>query len=381
MKILMISRDAGILKEGSDVQKRMAEYGALADELHIVVFAKQLATHNAQLTTRKISSNVWVYPTNSRNKWFYVCDAYAVAKRIISISYKLKAKSWLVTTQDPFETGIVGWLIARKYRVPLQLQVHTDLFSPYFARESGLNRVRVRIAKFLIPRASGIRVVSERIKRSLKAKSYKPKAEPIVLPIFVDAQKIKDAPIKTDLHKKYPQFDFIALMASRFTKEKNIPMALAAMAEIAKKHPKAGLVIVGDGPKEAQLKLLATRYSLLSHVVFEPWTDDLASYYKTADIFVLTSNYEGYGRTPIEAEAAGCPVIMTDVGIAGEIVKDGENGIVVPVGDAQALADAIGSAIEKKEVFRASLPEQSTKEEYLIAYKKTWKNAFGSRVL
>jgi len=366
MKVLMISRDAGIMQEGSDVQKRMAEYGALADELHIVVFSIQ---HFAKTT---IGKNVFAYSTNSLSKWFYIYDAYLIAKHILDVGYKVKIESWLVSTQDPFETGIVGWFVARKYRMPLQLQVHTDLFSPYFARESLLNTIRVWVAQFLILRARGIRAVSERIKRSL-ASSFKLQASKIiVLPIFVDVQKIKDSPTNTDLHKKYPQFDFIALMASRFTKEKNIPMALSAMAEVVKKYPHAGLVMVGTGPEKKKYETLIVDHRLEKNVIIEAWTDDLVSYYKTADIFVLSSNYEGYGRTPIEAEAAGCSVIMTDVGIAREVVKDGENGIVVPVGDAQTLADAITSVVEKKTVLRASLPIQSTKEAYMRAYKRTW---------
>lgn len=370
MKVLMISRDAGILQEGSDVQKRMAEYGALADELHIVVFTTR--DFKVSSSMFQVSRNVWVYPTNSRNKWFYIHDSYVVAKHILSTRYSLLATRWLVTVQDPFETGIVGWLVARKYRVPFQLQVHTDLFSPYFASESVLNKVRVRIAKFLIPRAASIRVVSERVKNSIVSRFTLHASRVAVLPIFVDVKKIKDAPIKTDLRKKYPQFDFIALMASRFTKEKNIPMAINAMAEVVKKHPKAGLIIVGSGPEEAKLKLLATRYSPLSNIVFESWTDDLASYYKTADVFVLTSNYEGYGRTIIEAEAAGCLVIMTDVGIAGEVIKHGKNGLIVPIDDAQALADAVNSVVEKRVSLIAPFPAQLSKEAYLEAYKRTW---------
>ena len=61
----------------------------------------------------------------------------------------------------------------------------------------------------------------------------------------------------------------------------------------------------------------------------EPWTDDPFSYYKTADLFLLTSNYEGYGMAVVEAMAAGCPVIMTDVGLAGEVLIDKKDGLVV----------------------------------------------------
>ena len=372
MNVLMISRDENIVKDGSDAQTRMKEYGALADELHIIVFTTGIMNRESGIRNKKIAENILVYPTYSRSKWLYGVDAYTIAKRIIK-NPKFPIHNSLITCQDPFEAGLAGWCAARKFGIPLQLQMHTDLFSPYFKNESLVNWIRVCMAKFLIPRASGIRVVSERIKNSLKAKSYTLKAEPIVLPIFVDTEKIKNAPIKTDLHKKYPQFDFIALMASRFTREKNIPMAISAMAEVVKKHPKAGLVIVGNGPEKKNYETLIEKYCLEKNIMLENWTDDLASYYKTADVFVLTSNYEGYGRTPIEAEAAGCPVIMTDVGIAGEIVKHGENGLVVPVGGTQALAEALISVVEKKTIVQASLPAQPTKEVYMEAYKQTWK--------
>ena len=91
-------------------------------------------------------------------------------------------------------------------------------------------------------------------------------------------------------------------------------------------------------------------YGLENNVKFEPAVDHdtLFSYYKTADLFLLTSNYEGYGRSVIEAMTAGLPVVMTDVGLAREIVINGENGVVVPVGDTKAIVDSIGSLIDDR---------------------------------
>ncbi len=107
----------------------------------------------------------------------------------------------------------------------------------------------------------------------------------------------------------------------------------------------------------------------------------MASYYKTADLFLLTSNYEGYGRTIIEAMAAGCPVVMTDVGIAGEIIKDGYDGSVVPVGDAKKLEESLLKLIGDR-VLRTNLALSAEntlrnlpgKNEYLEEIKKTWEN-------
>jgi len=398
MKILMVSMDRNILNPDSEARRRMVEYGGLADELHIVIFARKNPLGSSASKWR-ISDNVFAYPTNSFNRCFYVSDAVKIGGEII----KSSGGEFLVTAQDPFETGLAGYFIAKKSKSPLQLQVHTDFLSPYFKKGSFLNRIRVLLAKFLIPRANCVRVVSERIKKSLgSAKapsknrlslpSLRSGAHPYlrffggtfappaaVLPIFVDIEKIKNAPIKINLHEQHSQFDFIILMASRLTKEKNIGMAIEAMKGVVKQYSKAGLVIVGSGPEEKKLK--AAGRKLKENIVFEGWTDDLAPYCKTADLFLLTSNYEGYGRTVIEAMAASCPVVMTDVGVAGETIKDGYNGLVVPVGDARALEEALLKIIGD-EFLRGNLAVSAeytlrnfpSKAEYLEQHKKAWEN-------
>ena len=109
-------------------------------------------------------------------------------------------------------------------------------------------------------------------------------------------------------------------MASRLEVEKNIDLAIKAFKEVVQKIPKAGLIIVGKGSEQGRLEALCLRLSLKQSVVFEPWADKqtLASYYKTADLFLNTSLFEGYGMTFVEAKAAGCKIVSTDVGIAPE---------------------------------------------------------------
>lgn len=242
----------------------------------------------------------------------------------------------LVTAQDPFENGLAAWFLAKRLGARLELQIHTDLFSPYFTRFSLLNKIRIILAKFLLPRASQIRVVSDRIKRGLIEKLKIENSKITTRPIFVDTEKIKNAPIKTDLHQKYPQFDKIILMASRLTKEKNIELAIAAMPEILKHQPRTGLIIVGSGPEEQKLRLLASSLELSENIIFEGWCDDLFSYYKTADLFLNTSWYEGYGMTLVEAKAAGCLVVSTDVGVAKEV-----GATIIPHEDAKIAAQII----------------------------------------
>lgn len=110
-------------------------------------------------------------------------------------------------------------------------------------------------------------------------------------------------------------------MASRLTREKNIGLAIEAIREIIKSKPRTGLVIVGSGQESEKLKAKSAKLNLEKNVIFEPWIDQetLYSYYKTADLFLVTSLYEGYGMTLVEALAAGCPIVSTDIGVAREM--------------------------------------------------------------
>ena len=62
--------------------------------------------------------------------------------------YTPKGRPDLVTSQDPFEIGFLGWILAKRFGAKLQLQVHTDFMSPHYAAESLRNQIRVRLAKF-----------------------------------------------------------------------------------------------------------------------------------------------------------------------------------------------------------------------------------------
>ena len=337
LEILMLSRDHKILDGNSEVFSRMKEYAHLAEELYIVVFSKNIDSR----AESRDCDNLHIYPAKS------LLDMYRIGKKIIHNS-KFMIHDSVITAQDPFETGLVGYLLSRRKKIPLELQAHTDFLSPYFFRESLKNKIRVLLARFLIKRADRLRVVSERIKKSVVSQIGYPESRIELRPIFIDTEKITRSPIKTDLRKKYPNHDFIILMASRLTREKNIGLAIEVFAGIMNqesgiKNPL--LLIVGDGPERENLELRIKNYAvpagrqeLRNNVVIEQWTDDLVSYYKTADLFLLTSNYEGYGRTVIEAQAAGLPVLMTDVGVAA--------GEVVPVGDKVALVAALNKIMD-----------------------------------
>jgi glycosyltransferase involved in cell wall biosynthesis len=364
----MISTDRALFSKGSTVASRMIEYGTLFDELHVIVFSLSRLKHEKI----KLSENTTIYPTNAFTKLDYVLNAVALGEEIMG-----KTKKWIISAQDPFETGLVGYLLKRKSGARLQLQMHGDFWSPYYRKESVMNRLRLLISKLVIPEADCVRVVSERIKKGLK-KHFNPACSIQVLPIE-DFKDIQNAKPKFDVHEKYPQFSFITLMSSRLEKVKNIDLALLAFRKVVKKNKDAGLIILGDGSKKKYLKDLILKLNLSQNVILEGWQDDVVSYLKSADVFLNTSNHEGYCLSLVEAAKAKCPVITTDVGLIGEVLNE-SNTLVCPVGDRDCIAGYLAKVINNRSMLK-KLGEQefidiisasNRKERYLEKYKDSF---------
>ena len=375
LKVLMISSDRKIFEQNSAVTTRMLDYGQIFEDLRIIVFSLS----SEDFIDFKLTDNVWVYPTNSSSKFFYVIDAIKIARNILK---EIFFGQTIISVQDPFESGIAGVIIKKKTKLPLQVQIHTDLFSCHFFDSSLLNWLRFHLSKYTLKRANGIRVVSKKIENDL-IHFAKIKPEKItVLPIYVDIRKITDDPVSVNLHIKYPQWKKIILVASRLEKEKNVALAIMALARALPQIPEVGMVIVGSGREEESLKSKVKSLKLGNNVVFESWQQNLISYYKTADLFLNTSNFEGYGMALVEAAAAGCPILTTEVGIAGEFFKHGESALLCPVGDTLCLKNKLitffsNSSISKNLIsgVREIITEFSyPKEEYLRKYRESFDN-------
>ena len=335
MRLLLLGTDELVFREGSATRERLRSYGRVFDELHVVVFTRRAARHEPA----QLAPNVRVYPTNSRFRALYLFDYLSAVRRHVAPGGVLAAD--VVSAQDPAEIGIIAWLIARWYRVGLHLQVHTDIFSPRYGRQGARFRLHQLLARLLLPRADGVRVVSERVHASVLRVAPAVRDRVHVLPIFVDVARLEAMPPTLDLHKRYPQFSTVLLSAGRLTKEKNLTFLLEVFAEVAHTVPNVGLVMVGSGPERARLEARARSLGVGAQVMFEPWQEDLTSHLKSADLFLLTSSYEGYGRTLVEAAAANLPFVSSDVGVAAALFPEQHARCVCPVGDHACFVEKI----------------------------------------
>lgn len=369
MTVIVIGSDKALFDDASDVVRRTRLYGKMVDELHVIVFS--LRSHGCQ--NKKLADNVYVYPTNSYSRALYVFDAFRIGKKIKTSGVTL------ISSQDPFEAGVVSYLLSRALHAPLHLQAHTDFLSRHFVSHSLLNRLRSAVAHILLPKASCVRVVSKRIAESIERRGIRLAQAPVILPIFSSLKPLLNSERTTFLFSKYPEFTQTILMVSRLEKEKAINQAVEAFRPVHASFPNVGLIIVGDGRERPHLEHLSKELSLDTHIRFEGWQRDVSPYFLSADVYLLSSRYEGFGLSLVEAAAAGCSIVSTNVGVASELAEK-DAAVVVSVGDsaqmAVSLKGLLGDASRREILSRsARLAARSfdmDEAEYLRQYKAAW---------
>jgi glycosyltransferase involved in cell wall biosynthesis len=127
----------------------------------------------------------------------------------------------------------------------------------------------------------------------------------------------------------------------RLTSVKGQEVLIRAASELIRRGEKIFLVLLGDGELRRDLEELSLRLDIAEYVRFLGWRPDVARFVAACDIFCLPSRNEGMGKVLVEAMAMGKPIIASSIGGIPDIIHSGENGILVPVGDAAAWAEAI----------------------------------------
>lgn len=127
----------------------------------------------------------------------------------------------------------------------------------------------------------------------------------------------------------------------RLTKQKNQAMLLRAFAKVREKFPEAELHLYGEGELREELSALAKSLSIKDAVFLPGNVLDLHERIKDAAVFALSSDYEGLSNALLEAMMMGLPVVSTDCAGSDEYIRNGENGYLTPVGDEDALANAM----------------------------------------
>ncbi len=342
MKIISLGLDKKALNPRSPLASRLCDYGLITEKY--VVFVPAESDQIVDLT-----DNVRVYGVGGNSKinqlfWLF-CGAYSLLK---------VEKFSIITVQDPYYMGLVGLLLHWIFGVKLEIQIHG------FEKETWL---RIIIARFVIKKADLLRVVSERLKKELVKDFLVSPSKLVVIAVYSPLAEI-DHPIKD--YSNHKPFNFLTI--GRLVPVKNITLQLLVLARLVKIFPNTQLTIVGSGPEKKNLEKLVSRLGLTNYVYFTGEIIEVCDLYEKADAFLLTSFSEGWAMVVVEAGSFGLPIIMTDVGCAGEVVVNEETGLVVPVGSESALFEGM-SRVVKDQALRSKLGSNLVKKIALLPNK------------
>ena len=231
----------------------------------------------------------------------------------------------------------IGWCRAR--RVPYILLVESHDAGP---KAGWRRRVKQTVVPTVVKGAAGVLVTGSLARESMLALG----APPDRIRVFANTIDVarygeraaKLAGRRDELRQGYglsPE-DVVVLTVARLAPEKGIDTLLRAAAMAG-----AAVLVVGDGPERATLERLANELGVPATFRALPW-EQVVEAYALADVFALLSRHEPWGVVVNEAAACGLPLVLSDrVGAAHDLLRDGENGMLVPADDAEAAGAAL----------------------------------------
>jgi len=340
-----------------------------------------VAPHDNGCKTHEVTSGITVY----RFRYFYPTSLEQLAYRGGIVPHL--RKSFIAKLQLPFfllsffkktlsiarrcdvihvhwiQNGLIALLCKIFYKRPVVLTVHgTDI------NELSKGGLMLKINHFILKRVDRIIAVSKDVEEKIHNLDIPP-SKIINIPNGIPNQEIFfNLPDKASI-------SYSLLFVGRLVPLKNLELLLKAVAHLKDKLPKINLIIVGDGPLYAKLKSYAEELQILDYVRFEGGQprEKIYNYFQNADIFILPSATEGFSIVILEALAAGKPVISTKVGIAPEIIKHKENGILIEAGDLNALEKYIYLLLTDNNLMR----KISVNARKTIGIKYNWQEIAG----
>lgn len=204
-------------------------------------------------------------------------------------------------------------------------------------------RIR-RMVRYLAPALGGISCVTERLRRYMTEDMGIASHRVRLIRNGVDVERFapaEDGGEKALLPEAWGQGTQVIGNVARFCEAKDHPGLLRAFAAVRQTHPAARLLLVGDGECRSEAETVRDGLGLGDDVLFTGTRQDIPDLLRAMSLFVLSSRHEGMPVAVLEAMACGIPVVTTDVGGIGELVRDGETARVVPPNDVHALTEAL----------------------------------------
>lgn len=281
-------------------------------------------------------------PKGAKRKISDLTEKEINKSRLINLGSRLKKlrRIWKEEKPDLIvsfigKNNFMAILTSFGLKIPVVVSVRGEPTEEYY---TGLLRF---LARYLFRAVSGIILQTEDSKKFFPKKTLE---KAVVLPnplnpLFLEEQ-----------YQREPKKKIV--LVGRIDKNKNQRMAIRAFSKISSDFPDYWMEIWGDGEDREVLTELIKDLGMEEKIFLCGVTNEVKEKMKTASLYLLTSNTEGMPNSLMEAMALGLPVISTDCPCGGpkELIQNGKNGLLVPVGDEEAMAKAMKQVLKNKEL-------------------------------
>lgn len=354
MKVLMVGKDKTIFSGNNKTGDTRLRHEAYADALK-KYDAKSSIDYICYTSSRDLFSEekvdgLRIIPTNSRHRALFILDVLKRTQRSIKEGFPT-----IISVQTPYEEGLVALWLKTRYRIRFQVQLHFNLFSTEWASEHWMNPLRKMISAVVIKQADHVRVVSHETKRELIDQLKIDPSRISVIPVSMNYFPILCTDEERRARKEALQPGLgkykTVLFVGRLVEQKNLPRWFEVAQSVREKYPDVRFIIVGGGKLQELVRAIVESKGLTEDVIFAGPVEyeKLPEYFAASDVFLLTSDYEGFGRVLVESQASGVPAVSSDIVGPRDIINHEIDGFLVPKDDINGYAECIIGLFKSRE--------------------------------
>ncbi len=244
-----------------------------------------------------------------------------------------------------FPYGVIAWTIAHLLRRPIVLSLIGTDFDVRLKTP-----VLGTMLRGVLKTSNAVAIYSHEARQHLVQAGLQPQRV-FVLPNTVATDRFYP--------DEKPKRDFDFLYVGNLYDFKRVDLVLKAFQIVHHSQPDSRCCVLGDGPQRQALENLAQELGIAQAVHFEGWADDIPAWMRRSQVLLLLSEHEGLPAVLLEALCTGVPVIATDVGAVTSVVRDGENGFVLPTQPDAALVAAKALALLSDEPLYQQMRKQA----------------------
>ena len=286
----------------------------------------------------------------------------------------------VINTHFVIPSGPTGIILSKLFKLPIVMSIHGgDIYDPSKKSSPHKHFLLRKIINLLLNHSDEIIAQSNNTKNNAN-KYYSPDKEIAVIPLGFVVPEFEET-TREDLNLS--DEDFVLISVGRLVERKGYEYAIRAISKLS--HRNVKYLIIGDGPEEEILKKLVRNLGLDDKVEFLGFVSEEMKfqYLSISDIYVLSSLHEGFGICLMEAMHCGLPIVSTNNGGQTDFLVDGENALMVPIEDGEAIANQIENLMSN-EILRFKMSEinaEDIKKYYIENVTSKYEYIFESDII